>query len=189
VDLDSFSPAPSRAKVPTLLFAADASESRKNLPLLLDAFARLRQRGHRWQLWVAGAGDQEGALAAAPAAAREGVTLLGAVAPAAMASLYAEAWATVLPARAEAFGLVLVESLACGTPVVALDEGGPREIVTDGVGRLCSETADDLADACEEVVGLAEQATTAERCREHASSWDWRTAIVPRLERLYDRAP
>jgi len=42
----------------------------------------------------------------------------------------------VLPSRAESFGMVLVEALACGTPVVATRCGGPEDIVNDQVGVL-----------------------------------------------------
>ncbi len=42
----------------------------------------------------------------------------------------------VLPSRAESFGAVLVEALACGTPVVATRCGGPEDIVTEDVGML-----------------------------------------------------
>ena len=52
--------------------------------------------------------------------------------------------------------MVLTESLAAGTPVVALAEGGgPAEIITPEVGRLANATADSLADACCEALMLA----------------------------------
>jgi glycosyltransferase involved in cell wall biosynthesis len=42
----------------------------------------------------------------------------------------------VLPSRAESLGMVLVEALACGTPVVATRCGGPEDIVDERVGEL-----------------------------------------------------
>src|SRR5258708_1559062 len=46
-----------------------------------------------------------------------------------MAGIYGEAWVSALPAVDEAFGLALVESLACGTPVVGYAQGGIPEIL------------------------------------------------------------
>lgn len=185
VDTRVFVPAPARATAPVLLFASDAGEARKNLGLLLDALAVVLERRPAVRLWVAGPGDQQAALRHVPTAVRDAVDLLGAVAPERMAELYGRAWVTVLPAQAEAFGLVLVESLACGTPVVALDEGGPREIVRPGVGALAAPEPADLARACEEALDLAARRTTVADCRDVARLWDWRTAIVPRLEEVY----
>jgi glycosyltransferase involved in cell wall biosynthesis len=52
----------------------------------------------------------------------------------------------VLPSRAESFGAVLVEAIACGTPVVATQCGGPEDIVNDKVGVLVpKEDVDALA--------------------------------------------
>jgi glycosyltransferase involved in cell wall biosynthesis len=42
----------------------------------------------------------------------------------------------VLPSMLESFGAVLIEALACGTPVVSTRCGGPEDIVVDEVGRL-----------------------------------------------------
>ena len=185
VDLASFAPAAQRSRGPVMLFAGDASEERKNLPLLFDALAVLRHTEPAVELWVAGAGDQEAALASAPRGIGDAVRLLGPVAPGAMADLYGRAWVTVLPAAAEAFGLVLVESLACGTPIVSLDQGGPTEIVQPAVGRTASPDATDLARACGEALDLARTAGIAETCRDAARPWDWATAIVPRMEQVY----
>lgn len=185
VDTRRFTPGDARERTPVLLFVGDAGEERKNLPLLADAAAALHRRGVPAQLWIAGPGNQRAALAAVTTLPPEAVRLLGEVEPDDLIPLYRRAWATVLPARAEAFGLVLIESLACGTPVVALDEGGPRDIVRPGIGLLCAEGVPSLVQACEQALDLAGEAGIVDRCRDAATAWDWRTAIVPRMERIY----
>ncbi|MGI9596073.1 MAG: glycosyltransferase [Acidimicrobiales bacterium] len=45
----------------------------------------------------------------------------------------------VYPSRNEPFGLVFIECMACGTPVIGADSGGPRDFVTDAVGGLVPE--------------------------------------------------
>lgn len=56
--------------------------------------------------------------------------------PSEVAALMASSSVVVLPSHAESFGSVLIEALACGTPVVATRCGGPEDIVCDAVGRL-----------------------------------------------------
>ena len=108
---------------------------------------------------------------------------------AALAAAYRSASATVLPSDDEAFGLVLIESLAAGTPVVAARSGACPEIVDDvRVGRLF-EPGDpaDLARALAEAIELASDPATAETCREHARRWDW-ARVVERYEAFYAAA-
>lgn len=70
-----------------------------------------------------------------------------------LAALYSAATATVLAARLEPFGLTALESVACGTPVVAVREAGYRETVADGVnGILVARSVDALSGALEDVV-------------------------------------
>ena len=185
VDLARFEPAAAREPTPTLIFTSSLTEPRKNLPLLLEAVALLRTRRPDVRLWLSGPGDPTATLAAAPAAAREATDVLGVGVPEDLVGWYGRAWATVLPSVHEAFGLVLVESLACGTPVVALDQGGPGEIVRPGVGAIAEATAESLAASCEEALDLAAVSDTAAACRAEAERYDWRTGVVPRLEALY----
>ena len=53
-----------------------------------------------------------------------------------LAGCYAAADVFVFPSRTDTFGLVMIEALACGTPVAAFPVPGPRDIVTDAVGAL-----------------------------------------------------
>src|SRR5207245_1046672 len=78
----------------------------------------------------------------------------GLKAPREVAEIMGQSALLVLPSRAESFGAVLVEALACGTPVVATRCGGPEDIVTDQVGTLVPpEDSNALAHAIDEMLG------------------------------------
>jgi len=66
--------------------------------------------------------------------------------------LYNRAKATVIAYIMEPFGLVAIESMACGTPVVAVREGGLRESVTGETGWLTDRNEDDFASAVAELM-------------------------------------
>jgi glycosyltransferase involved in cell wall biosynthesis len=70
---------------------------------------------------------------------------------------------------AEPFGLVMVEAMACGTPVVACPAGAAVEIVTEGVTGFLRESLDDHADAVTRV-GECEPAACRARVVEHFSA-------------------
>jgi phosphatidylinositol alpha-mannosyltransferase len=178
VVVDAYRPAP-RRREPTILYAGSLSEPRKGLPLLADAVRILRRSVPSLRLELYGQGTPPAQVAAAADVCRLS-------APGELAQRYAEAWVTVLPSTAEAFGMVLTESLAAGTPVVALTEGGgPAEIITPEVGRLADATPDSLADACCDGLMLATAPSTADACRARAELFDWDRAVVPRLEEVY----
>ena len=67
-------------------------------------------------------------------------------------ALYRDAGVLVAPSRFESFGLIYVEAMMAGVPVVAVDAGAAREVVQDGTGVLVAPDAEVLADA---VVALA----------------------------------
>jgi glycosyltransferase involved in cell wall biosynthesis len=156
---------------PRLLFAAHAGEQRKRLPLLLDAMPRVLDALPGARLIVGGGGDLPDGV---PPRVADAADVVGPGALADLPDRYRLATLTVLPSVDEAFGLVLVESLGCGRPVVGADSGGIPEIVTERVGRLARP--DDpraLADAIIETATLAAEPDTVRRCAEHAVRWSW----------------
>ncbi len=66
--------------------------------------------------------------------------------------LYGNAYAVIYPLNFdEPFGLVMVESLACGTPLLALDRGSVREILSDGETAVIGNSLDDLVERFSEL--------------------------------------
>ncbi|HAR99816.1 MAG: hypothetical protein US57_C0001G0023 [Candidatus Moranbacteria bacterium GW2011_GWC2_37_73] len=77
--------------------------------------------------------------------------------------LFCEADAMLFPSRwSEAFGLVMVEALACGTPVIALDNGAVHEVLHDGVTGFIVKDEKAFIEAAKKVKTLSRQACRAE---------------------------
>jgi glycosyltransferase involved in cell wall biosynthesis len=177
-----------------VFFPAHASDRRKGLDALLCALPGVLDRHPDARLVLGGGGESGWAFDRVPAEDRDRVRAateeLDAGSLDDLPGRYAAATVTVLPSLDEAFGLVLVESLATGTPVVAMRSGGPKEIVdSDDIGRLATPgDATSLADAISDVVTLAGDPATPARCLEHARRWDWDATIGPLHEEVYARA-
>jgi rhamnosyl/mannosyltransferase len=124
---------------PFVLFVGRLA-SNKGLLDLAEAFGSLARSDRSAQLVVVGEdGGQRGLLVAKvrELGLSERVHLLGHVdEDTLLSAAYREARVTVLPSEYEAFGLVLLESLAAGTPVVASRVGGIPEVVEDGKAGL-----------------------------------------------------
>jgi glycosyltransferase involved in cell wall biosynthesis len=184
VDLERFRPT-ARAERPTLLFSGVLDEPRKGVAVLLDAVALLAADVPDVRVWLSGPGDTAPLLAAAPDAARERTEVLDLGDPMAQAARYGAAWATVLPSMYESFGMVLVESLACGTPIVVADHSAPPELARPGVGFV-TEPADpaSLAEGLRAALALADDPAARDRCRAVASEYSWER-LAAHLEELY----
>ena len=63
-----------------------------------------------------------------------------------LAKFYTAASVCVFPSFKEPFGMVFIESMACGAPVIGANSGGPRDFVTPEVGELVEEAASDPHD-------------------------------------------
>jgi D-inositol-3-phosphate glycosyltransferase len=135
----------------------------KGLATLLDAMARLRAAGSGVRLSIVG-GDADEPLDGHEAALRErlgrlalgdAVTFVGAQPQDALPAWYVAADATVLPSYYESFGMVALEAMACGSPVVASRVGGLQTTVRDGVTGLLVPEHDPaaLADALGRLLG------------------------------------
>lgn len=186
VDLGRFRPALAREERPTILYSGVIPEPRKGVSVLLEAIPLIAASKPDVQLWLSGPGDPEPLLAAVPGA-RPRVHALGLGDPNGQHERYGRAWITCLPSTHDSFGMALIESLACGTPLVTTTHGAPKELVSPGItGELC-EPGDpaSLARACLRALELAHKPQTASACRATAEAFDWDKALAPLCERLY----
>jgi glycosyltransferase involved in cell wall biosynthesis len=123
-----------------VIVAAGRLAPQKDFPTLLRAFARLHARGLPHRLMILGGGDAASRAGLRDLAEQLGIAqsfcLQGHVAP--IEPWLAHAALFVLSSRFEGLPGVLIEALACGTPVVSCDcPSGPREILLDGrIGAL-----------------------------------------------------
>jgi glycosyltransferase involved in cell wall biosynthesis len=174
---------PGPAESPYVLAVGGVSP-RKNTRRLIAAFIRWRSRGgHRsaYRLLITGTSlDREAAQNGA--SLPDGVSLLGYVEKAQLPGLYANAAAFLYPGIYEGFGLPIIESMACGTPVVTSRTGAAPEIA--GGAAILVDPFE-----IESIEGGLEQVTVpeeADRLRalgsERVRQFDWAAAAEATLE-------
>ena len=121
---------------------------RKRLELLLEAAQRLRGRIPELQVRIVGGGPEAGRLRRIWREKRleKTVRWLGDVSPDALAREYQRCDVFVLPSVQEGFGIVFLEAMAAGKPIVAARAGAAPEVVAQGL-LAKPENAESLARA------------------------------------------
>lgn len=161
-----------------ILFVGHWRDSRKGLPVLLDAVGKLRERGIQWSLDIVGDGGQ------VPRSELPGVTYHGPISgEQRIADLYASCDVFVSPATGgESFGIVLLEAMAASRAIVCSDIAGYRYAVGSGpdCGALLVTpgSVDELAGA---LARLAVEPALRDRMgavnRERVRVFDWEQLV------------
>jgi phosphatidylinositol alpha-mannosyltransferase len=191
VDTTRFTPAAPRAPampvdIPSVLFVG-RFDPRNGLPVLIDAFKRVRARGVPARLVVVGDGplrDRYRALADG----RDDITFLGHVDDG-LERYYAHASVYACPATLGSFGITLLEAMACGTPIVCYDTPGFRSVVEHEQQALMTPPGD-VSEFANALVRLLDDADLRARMgqagRAHASAFAW-PRIAEQTLAVYDR--
>jgi phosphatidylinositol alpha-mannosyltransferase len=173
-ELPTLAPPPDGAPL-RLAFVGQAVE-RKGLPVLLRAFEALRDHVNV-ELMIVGADRDE--VEPLLLDGTRGVNVLGKVSDAEKAQALASADLLVAPSLGgESFGMVLTEAFAAGTPVVASDIPGYRDVVRDGVDGVLVPRADAtaLAQTLRDLaVAPKQRAAMAVEARAQAPRYAWPT--------------
>jgi glycosyltransferase involved in cell wall biosynthesis len=104
-----------------------------------------------------------------------------------LGAAYASADAFIFPSRTETLGLVLLEAMAAGCPVIAANAGGIPDIVTNGINGFMFDPADEQGAivATQKLLGMkAERELLRHNARVEAERWGWE-ASTRQLERFY----
>lgn len=132
VDLHRFQPG-IFSPTSVVIYVGRVDDNRKNVPLLVRAFADVINRVPNAELWLVGSYSPTGPVARAVESSGLGnnVKFLGYQPDEALPDLYRQAAVFALPSRQEGLGIVVLEAMACGLPVVSTRCGGPEEDVED----------------------------------------------------------
>ena len=85
-----------------------------------------------------------------------------------LAQYYANAEVFVFPSKWETFGIVMIESMACGTPVAAYPCDGPKDVIEQGVTGFMNKNLADAVTACLQL--------NRDRVLKGSQRWSWDTA-------------
>ena len=104
----------------------------KSIEFVIDVYEHLRAVRDDVNLLIAGDGPDLGALRMR-LARHERVVFTGRIERERLPEIYSAADLLLFPSTTDTFGMAVLEAQACGVPAIVSDEGGPREIIDDGV--------------------------------------------------------
>ncbi len=143
-----------------LLCTVSRLEKEKNLEFLLRALRELKARGTvSFRLMMIGGGKEEENLKrlAEELGLKEDVVFTGCIPQSEIMEYYRASDLFVFASKSETQGIVLLEAMAAGLPVVAVRASGTSDVVVDGVnGYLTREEEADFADAVSAVLGSSD---------------------------------
>jgi glycosyltransferase involved in cell wall biosynthesis len=167
----------------TFIFAGHASQ-RKGADTLLQASQTLREEDVAHDLWFVGGADDDVPWHLAPHVKR-----YGRVPQTELATLFRQVDCLVLPSRHDSFGMVVVEALASGLPVIVSDQVGAKEAVGDASGWILpAEDSDAFAQrmawCVENPSAVTSMAPAARRAAEHYSWGAYHQRVVEVLSQF-----
>lgn len=162
-------------------------DENKNQIMLIEAFYQKFKNSDNVKLIIAGEGPCERKLKdkVKKLNLENKIIFYGAATREQVKMLYNNSDVFVLPSKYETFGVVLIEALSCGLPVIATKCGGPESIIVDSnIGELVEINKNDLADAMEKLI-LNKNKYNEEYIRKYAVDNFSKDVVTSKLIELY----
>jgi phosphatidylinositol alpha-mannosyltransferase len=176
---------------PTIGFVGRFTEPRKGMPVLLAALRRLAPQLPDLRLLVVGRGDAEDLLREAGPELAGRIDLLGQVDDETKARALSSVDVYCAPnTGGESFGVILLEAMAAGTPVVASDLDAFRRVLDDAAAGVLTPVGDStaLADALAELLAdPSRRAMLAAEGSRRVAAFDW-SVVADQVLRVYEAA-
>jgi len=173
----------------SIAFLGRGDEPRKGLEILVDAYPQIRRSFPNVRLLIAGPGEPADTLKKLSKVDRASVTVLGMIAPQDKPSVLASGTIYVAPnTGGESFGIVLLEAMASGTPVVASDLEAFEQVLDFGRAGITfeNENSDDLARVvCELLRDEAKRTELIRQGRLRAAQFDW-NVVANEIVNVYE---
>ena len=173
----------------SIAFLGRGDEPRKGLEILVDAYPQIRKIFPNVRLLIAGPGEPADTLEKLSKVDRASVTVLGMIAPQDKPSVLASGTIYVAPnTGGESFGIVLLEAMASGTPVVASDLEAFKRVLDFGRAGITfeNENSDDLAKVICELLGdEAKRTELIRQARLRAAEFDW-NVVANEIVNVYE---
>jgi len=187
VDAARFAPSDQQPRGRYLLAVGRINDPRKNTGLLLEAFALVRQQHPDLTLALAGDAPGEALLERRDRLGLgDAVDFRGEVSAEALLDLYRGAQLFLIGSTQEGLGIVMLEAMAAGTPVVATDCGGPEGIVVAGQTGALVPNNDPQAMA-EAILALLDDPDCLETLRRNCMTFVKEHCDIPVVEAVLRR--
>jgi len=182
-------PLPGYPRPGTVGFLGRYDEPRKGMPVLLDGLARLAPDRPELRLLIAGRGDADGLLSELPPVLAGRVELMGQVSEADKARMLRSIDVYCAPnLGGESFGIILLEAMAAGAPIVASDLDPFRRVLDDGRAGTLFRTGDPAALA-KALAGLLDDPARRQRLveigAEVVAGYDW-PVVAKQIVAVYE---
>lgn len=189
VNLKDFKSISNKMHSPIRLLFVGRFADQKNIPLLIESFKLIIDRNH-WniELNLVGDGEEKNKIIALIKEKKleNKVIMHGALRGKKLYETYSNSDIFILTSKYESFGIVLIEAMATGLPIIASNILSVKNIIENGkTGLLVKTTPEDFAEAIEKLLNNPElRRKLSENVLEEAKKYNW-NKIVQKFEDIY----